>query len=144
VATDGAAARERLRAIYAAVERDLAGRPGLFCERSGRCCRFREAGHRLYLTRLEYEEMADRGGPGVARDDGACPWLEDGLCGNRDGRALACRTYFCSDEAEAAAVTERWHREIRRLHDELGLTYDYRSLEGHANPDGGIPSKGGP
>ena len=38
-------------------------------------------------------------------DAAQCPWLERGLCGNREGRALACRTYFCSDEAAAAEVT---------------------------------------
>lgn len=125
-----AQARERLSRIYAEAQRDLAGRPGLFCELSGRCCRFREAGHRLYLTRLEFEEMESRGGARTPRADGACPWLEGGLCANRDGRALACRTYFCSDETEATAVTERWHGEIRRLHDELGLAYEYGPLEG--------------
>jgi len=112
------------------VEADLAARPGLACRRSGRCCRFEEAGHELYLTRLEFEEMQARGG---ARRGGAgaCPWLQDGLCANREGRALACRTYFCSDEALAAEVTEHWHGEIRRLHDRCGANYDYRSLADH-------------
>ena len=122
-------ARRRLRGVYDAAARDLAARPGLFCELSGRCCRFREADHRLYLTRLEYEEMVRGGGERPARADGACPWLEEGLCANREGRALACRTYFCSDEAGAAEVTERWHGEIRRLHEETGLAYEYGPLE---------------
>jgi hypothetical protein len=59
---------------------------------------------------------------------GVCPWLRGTLCGNREGRALACRTYFCSDEAAAAALTERWHREIRRIHEEFGIPYRYRKL----------------
>ena len=123
-------ARRALRELYARVEADLAARPGLACRRSGRCCRFEEAGHELYLTRLEFEEMQARGG---ARRGGAgaCPWLQDGLCANREGRALACRTYFCSDEALAAEVTEHWHGEIRRLHDRCGANYDYRSLADH-------------
>jgi hypothetical protein len=125
-----AQARVALRAIYARVAEDLAARPELSCELSGRCCRFREAGHQLYLTRLEYEEMVARGGARPADPD-ACPWLEDGLCGNREGRALACRTYFCSDEKQAAEVTERWHAEIRNLHANSGLDYDYRSLASH-------------
>lgn len=123
-------ARVALREIYARVAEDLAARPELFCELSGRCCRFREAGHELYLTRLEFEEMVACGGPRPADPD-ACPWLENGLCANREGRALACRTYFCSDEAQAAAVTERWHLEIRKLHANNKLDYDYRSLADH-------------
>jgi len=122
-----------LRRIYEAAEADLRGHPELFCKLSGRCCRFEEAGHELFLTALEYREMAARGGVPAREAAAACPWLEDGLCANREGRALACRTYFCSDEAAAARVTERWHLEIRRLHDELGLPYVYRSLQKHVN-----------
>ena len=134
------AARVALGRIYEQVEADLADRPGLVCRLSGLCCRFEEAGHQLFLTSLEYAEMVARGGrragPGVV-----CPWLDGWLCANREGRALACRTYFCSNEAEAAAVTERWHREIRRLHDRLGLPYGYRPLARHLNPDASISSE---
>jgi Fe-S-cluster containining protein len=139
-------ARLRLREVYARVAEDVAASPSLRCELSGRCCRFREAGHQLWLTRLEYEEMTARGGaPGGGRGGGAgaCPWLEGGLCANRDGRALACRTYFCSDEPLAATLTERWHREIRRIHDECAVPYEYRSLEDHGNPGPRAPSKEG-
>lgn len=125
-------ARLRLIALYERVAADLAARPGLFCARSGRCCRFQAAGHELYLTRLEFEVMAERGGSRPA-DPAQCPWLEGGLCANREGRALACRTYFCSDEVEAAEVTEEWHGEIRRIHEEFGIPYDYRSLTDHMN-----------
>ena len=122
--------RGALRAIYAAAERAIAARPELSCELSGRCCRFREAGHELYLTRIEYDEMVARGGTRSADPD-ACPWLEQGLCANREGRALGCRTYFCSDEASAAEVTETFHAEIRALHDRLGVPYVYTSLHDH-------------
>jgi len=125
-------ARAELKRIYAAADREAREHPGLACAMSGRCCRFREAGHELYLTRLELDEMVARGGPRPA-NPAACPWLEGALCGNRDGRALACRTYFCSDEVAAQALTERWHGEIRRLHGRLGIPYDYRSLANHMN-----------
>jgi len=126
---DGEKTRVRvaLREIYARAGAEVEARDQLFCGLSGRCCRFGEAGHQLFLTRLEYEEMVGRGGPRRA-DAARCPWLERGLCGNRDGRALACRTYFCSDESAAAEVTEPFHAEIRRLHDEAKIPYEYRSL----------------
>jgi hypothetical protein len=129
-----------LRAIYARADEEAKSDPRLRCELSGRCCRFREAGHSLFVTRLEYEEMVRSGGPASAEatagkagagEEGACPWLQGTLCGNREGRALACRTYFCSDERAAAELTERHHREIRRLHERHGIPYDYRSLEDH-------------
>lgn len=132
--------RRALSELYARVERDLARREELRCELSGRCCRFGESGHELYLTRLEYEEMLARGGSRTPARD-SCPWIENGLCANRDGRALACRTYFCSDEAQAARVTERWHAEIRRIHDEYGLPYEYARLHHHMNPEGTTSSQ---
>ena len=135
------AALEELRRIYAAADEEARADPRLRCELSGRCCRFREAGHELFVTRLEYEEMVRRGGPrlgprsggqaGGQAGEGTCPWLQGTLCGTREGRALACRTYFCSDEAAAAALTERWHAEIRALHDRHGIPYDYRRLRDH-------------
>ena len=126
--------------VYAEVEADLRSHRELFCELSGRCCRFEEAGHQLYLTRLEFDEMVARGGP-PSEGGAVCPWLEQGRCANREGRALACRTYFCSDEAAAAAVTERWHRAIRRLHERHGVPYDYRSLQEHLNSRSPISSE---
>lgn len=130
-----------LRAIYDRAAAEIAARSGLVCELSGRCCRFREAGHDLFLTALEYEEMARHGGAPPGRADGACPWLKDGLCANRDGRALACRTYYCSDETEAAVVTELGHRRIRDLHERYGIAYIYRSFQEHRNSDPRISSE---
>lgn len=123
-----------LRWIYAKADEEAATDPRLRCELSGRCCRFRDYGHKLFVTRLEYEEMVRWGGPGGAGDGAVCPWLQGSLCGNRDGRALACRTYYCSDEAAAAALTERYHAQIRRLHERHDIPYDYRPLEEHRSP----------
>lgn len=133
------AALVRLRAIYDRAARAIGATPTLFCGKSGRCCRFREAGHELFLSALEFSEMAMRGGPREGEGIDACPWLEEGLCANREGRALACRTYFCSDEAAAAAITERFHAEIRALHEELSIPYEYAPLRNFLARN---PSKG--
>jgi hypothetical protein len=128
-----------LRRIYAKADEEAKSDPRLRCELSGRCCRFREAGHVLFVTRLEYEEMVRWGGPG-AGEEGVCPWLQGTFCGNREGRALACRTYYCSDEAAAAALTERHHQEIKRLHERHGIPYDYRPLHEHRRAPGAPPA----
>ncbi|MHC4955461.1 MAG: YkgJ family cysteine cluster protein [Planctomycetota bacterium] len=135
---------QEIREVYRLAGEEIAARASLTCRLSGLCCRFREAGHRLYLTAPEYEEMVHHGGTPAQRPDrpdGACPWLEDGLCVNREGRALACRTYFCSDEEESGQVTERGHRRIRDIHERYGLPYEYRSLEEHRNLDPRISSE---
>jgi hypothetical protein len=121
---------EALKRIYAAADEEARANPALRCELSGCCCRFREYGHDLFVTKLEYDEMVRRGGPG-GREEGVCPWLQGTLCGNREGRALACRTYYCSDEDAAAALTERWHQQIRRLHERHGIRYEYRTVFEH-------------
>ena len=87
-------------------------------------------------------EMVRRGGLPEDSGEGVCPWLEDGLCANREGRALACRTYFCSDEGQAAEVLERWHGEIRRIHERHGLPYHYAGLTDHLNFRGENTSEG--
>jgi Fe-S-cluster containining protein len=130
-----------LRSIYASAQSEIDALDSLKCEMSGLCCRFREAGHRLYLTAMEYEEMVRHGGTPESRADGACPWLKDGLCSNREGRALACRTYFCSDETAAAEVTERGHERIRELHDRRETPYRYASLEDLRNSNPRISSE---
>lgn len=134
-------ATRELREIYDRSGEEIASRANLVCRLSGLCCRFKEADHRLFLTALEYEEMVRHGGVPPDREDGACPWLVDGLCANREGRALACRTYFCSDEVESAEVTESGHKRIRELHEQYGLPYVYRSIEEHRNSDARISSE---
>ncbi len=125
-------AREELRRIYEHVAAELKSRPELYCEISGRCCRFRDAGHQLFVTRIEFREMRAHGDdPATSDAQVVCPWLKDGLCSNQTGRALACRTYFCSDEDQAAEFGERFHEQIRRLHDRHGLAYEYLSLGDH-------------
>lgn len=117
-----------LRALYARVDAEVAARASFRCALSGRCCDFRAAGHELFVTTLEFREMEARGGRPEPGDGSRCPWLRNGLCANREGRALACRTYHCSDEAGAAEVTERWHAALRKLHDETGTPYAYGPL----------------
>jgi hypothetical protein len=122
-------AYRELEAIYADLDQEL-GRLGPVCGRSGRCCRFREHGHELWTTRLEWEYLVDRAGPPPAGPEGSCPYLQGGLCGVRDHRMLGCRIYFC-DPSYAGAMGplyERCHRRIRDLHVRAELPYRYSEL----------------
>ncbi|MFZ9882256.1 MAG: hypothetical protein ACO3QC_12735, partial [Phycisphaerales bacterium] len=104
------------------------------CNASGRCCRFGEWGHLLYVTGLEAawciresartptaaEVLAAAG-----RDD--CPFLESGLCAVHLARPLGCRAYFCDPRAEGwqEALSERMLARLRVLHDAHGVPYRY-------------------
>ena len=124
----GGGAASELAGLYARLDAELeARRPR--CDLSGRCCDFPTSGHRLYATDLETAHaVAAAGGAAPAAASGSCPWHVDGLCRNRAGRPLGCRVYFCDPgwAAEMPDVYERYHAELRALHDRHGLPYRYR------------------
>lgn len=120
-----------LEQIYADLETELAGlRP--LCQRSSRCCKFKEFGHQLWTTGLELDYLLEHEGPpptGKALQD-VCPYLRDGLCGARDHRMLGCRIFFC-DPGYASAMNplyEKYHARIKDLHRKHGLSYEYAEL----------------
>ena len=87
--------RRRVLDVYADVDRAVAA-AGPRCDASGRCCRFTEYGHTLFLSHFEAETAA-RNRPAYAKPvspDG-CPFQVDNLCTARDERPLGCRIYFC-------------------------------------------------
>jgi Fe-S-cluster containining protein len=119
---------EQITALYQRVGAVVeAARPR--CEMSGRCCDFPTSGQRLYASTIETEYAVRAAGGAVPpAPSGQCPWYVDGLCKNRQGRPLGCRVYFCDPAWEAAmpGTYERFHDELRALHDAHGLRYDYR------------------
>lgn len=111
------------------------------CQASGRCCRFDQFGHRLYVTTLELaaflgkktqitshksEEESGRGLP-VVGEGGACPFQVGGLCSVHEIRPFGCRVFFCD------ATSTQWqheqyeqlHAELKRLHERLAVPYFY-------------------
>lgn len=119
-------ARAELAALLARVDAEIAARNPR-CELSGRCCDFPRSGHRLFATRLEATFAVDAAGGVPPAPSGLCPWWVDGRCANRAGRPLGCRVYFCDPAWEPAMpeVYERWHAELRALHERHGLPYAY-------------------
>ncbi len=122
-----------IREIYGEVARETAVLAPT-CNASGRCCRFGEWGHLLYVTGLEaawcLRESART--PTAAdvraaagRDD--CPFLESGLCAVHLARPLGCRAYFCDPRADGwqEALSERMLTRLRALHDAHGVPYRY-------------------
>jgi len=113
---------------------DLAGdiaRAAPICELSGRCCRFKEFGHTLFLSRPEAEWLLEQGLPEKATiDEAGCPFQIDGLCTARERRPLGCRVYYCDPRYAGVgeALSERYLARLKRLHDETGTNWEYRPL----------------
>jgi Fe-S-cluster containining protein len=100
------------------------------CTSSGRCCRFEEFGHRLFVTTLEmaaFVSQANRPLNPGAWDKTGCPFQLNRLCDVHEIRPFGCRIFFCDETSTQwqAEQYERFHREIKRLHEELGVPYFY-------------------
>jgi Fe-S-cluster containining protein len=135
-----AARRQEVRAAVKAVYRDLAAeveerRP--VCVVSGRCCRFEEYGHRLYVTTMELAafvhglEATSRGealSTSMNQWNGAgCPFQISKLCGVHAIRPFGCRIYFCDPTSTRwqQDAYELFHARLKRLHEELDVPYYY-------------------
>lgn len=115
----------RVHGIYEDVTRAIdARRPR--CDVSGRCCRFEEYGHLLFVTTIELAAFAM--GRNDAPEIGAgCPYQIDGLCSVHTIRPFGCRIYFCDPTAQEwqQMQYEQFHLRLRQLHDELDVPYFY-------------------
>src|SRR5215203_740973 len=131
--------------VWAAVEQVYANlavevdRRRPVCVVSGRCCRFEEFGHRLYVTTLELAAFLhgyERGQSARPRaltqaieswDGAGCPFQVAKLCGVHAIRPFGCRMFFCdatSTDWQNEAY-ETFHARLKRAHEELGVPYFY-------------------
>ena len=75
-------AREELRRVYEELDAEIV-RLAPRCELSGRCCRFKEYDHTLFLSTIEADFLLSESSfPARPLDDGAtCPWQDaSGRC----------------------------------------------------------------
>lgn len=116
--------------IYDALAEDLA-RLAPVCDLSGRCCRFKEYGHRLYLSRTEAELLLSEGLPeGATISEEGCPFQIGLLCTAREKRPFGCRVYYCDPQyaGQAEMLSEKYLAELRALHVESGAPWEYGEL----------------
>jgi Fe-S-cluster containining protein len=123
--------RQKVLALYQEVDREVAA-AGPVCVASGRCCRFKEYQHTLFLSNLEADVLLahapeyDRAS--VTAD--FCPFQKGNLCTARDPRPLGCRIYYCDPNYQQTMleISEKYLGRLKQLADELGLRWDYAPL----------------
>ena len=131
-------ARLPLRAIYGELDQAVSELAPV-CQLSGRCCRFEEYGHTLFLSAAEAAVLiADAPPPVRPLDQGeTCPWQDlQGRCTARDARPLGCRVYFCDPryEDQAPALTERFLTRLKEISAQRGWPWNYAPLHRHLAP----------
>jgi hypothetical protein len=123
--------RRAVLQLYADVDREVAA-AGPVCVASGRCCRFKEFGHVLFVSNLEAEVLlhsAPAYDPEVVSSD-FCPFQQGNLCTAREPRPLGCRVYYCdpSYQQTAGELTEKYLRRLKDLADAHGVDWCYAPL----------------
>jgi Fe-S-cluster containining protein len=101
------------------------------CKTSGRCCRFDEYGHSLFVTTMElatFVHALKQTGPStLGSASESCPFQVEKLCTVHTIRPFGCRVFFC-DETSTEWQREQYarlHAELKRLHEELNVPYFY-------------------
>lgn len=123
--------RRAVLRLYQDADREVAA-AGPVCVSSGRCCRFAEFGHVLYLSNLEADVLLADAPP---YDAGAvvpssCPFQEGNLCTAREPRPLGCRVYFCDPnyQGRCSEISEAYVARLKALADEHGVPWLYAPL----------------
>ena len=129
------ALRRAVLELYAEVDREVAA-AGPVCVASGRCCRFKEWGHTLFLSNLEASVLLS-GAPPYETPVSAdfCPFQKEKLCTAREPRPLGCRVYFCDPayQETAAAITEKYLHKLKELAETHATGWTYAPLHDFLN-----------
>jgi hypothetical protein len=127
--------RRKVLEIYADADREVAA-AGPVCVASGRCCRFKEFGHVLFISNLEADVLlhaAPHYDTPVSSD--FCPFQKENLCTAREPRPLGCRVYFCDPGYQEAshAITEKYLAQLKELADAHNVPWRYAPLHHFLN-----------
>jgi hypothetical protein len=127
--------RAEVLQIYAEVDRAVAA-AGPVCVASGRCCRFKEYGHVLYVSNLEADVLLAAAPPyeqPVTPD--YCPFQKDKLCTAREPRPLGCRVYYCDPNYQETGnlLTEKYLQRLKELASAHGVEWRYAPLHQFLN-----------
>jgi hypothetical protein len=109
--------RRQVLELYQEVDRAVA-EAGPVCVASGRCCRFKDYGHVLFVSNLEADVLlaaAPAYESPVSPD--YCPFQKDKLCTAREPRPLGCRVYYCDPSYQETGnrITEEYLQKLKQL-----------------------------
>src|SRR5690242_19032928 len=123
--------RRQVLELYQEVDAAVAA-AGPVCVASGKCCRFKEYGHTLFLSQIEADVLlaaAPEYDPAAVTSD-FCPFQKGNLCTAREPRPLGCRVYYCDPNYQGVgeAISEKYLTRLKQLADEHGTGWFYAPL----------------
>jgi len=122
--------RRQVLELYKEVDQAVAA-AGPVCVASGRCCRFKEYGHVLFLSNLEADVLL-AASPAYEKpvSPDYCPFQKGNLCTARDPRPLGCRVYYCDPSYQDIGnrITENYLQRLKQLADQHGIDWVYAPL----------------
>jgi hypothetical protein len=121
--------------LYQQVDSEVAA-AGPVCIASGKCCRFKEYGHVLFLSNLEADVLLSAA-PSYETPVSAdfCPFQKDNLCTAREPRPLGCRVYYCDPRYQETGnqITEKYLKRLKQLAEDNGIAWQYAPLHQFLN-----------
>lgn len=110
--------RQAVLELYREVDAEVAA-AGPVCIASGRCCRFAEYGHTLFLSHIEAEVLLADAPPydPASVTSAFCPFQKGNLCTAREPRPLGCRVYYCDPNYQdrGVEISEKYLRRLKEL-----------------------------
>ncbi len=123
--------RRQVLQLYQEVDAAVAA-AGPVCVASGRCCRFKEYGHTLFLSNLEAEVLLHDAPPYDAKTvtPDFCPFQQGNLCTARQPRPLGCRVYYCDPNYQDTCkeITETYLHRLKELAAAHDIPWRYAPL----------------
>jgi hypothetical protein len=123
--------RRQVLELYEEVDAVVAA-AGPVCVASGRCCRFAEYGHTLFLSNLEAEVLLHDAPPydpeSVTPE--FCPFQKGNLCTARQPRPLGCRVFYCDPNYQdrCREITETYLHRLKELARAHNVPWHYAPL----------------
>jgi len=127
--------RRTVLELYREVDQAVSA-AGPICLASGRCCRFKEYGHTLFLSNLEADVLlADAPPYQIPVTSDFCPFQKENLCTARDPRPLGCRIYYCDPQYQETGnwLSEQYLHRLKEMAEANGIEWRYAPLHEFLN-----------
>jgi Fe-S-cluster containining protein len=106
------------------------------CTTCGKCCNFKQFGHRLFVTSPELLYLSENLLAEKLKhmDTNTCPYNIEGRCSIYNFRFAGCRIFFCGGPANfQSEISEITLNKFKRICEEFDIQYRYADIKDALN-----------